>query len=64
MKTELTELEHCKFNVHCEANFIEISDKRAEVEQAFKKAPVKGFPPKRLPSKPLECTMANKSTKV
>ena len=49
MKTELTELEHCKFNVHCEANFLEISDKRAEVEQAFKKAPVKGFRPNKAP---------------
>lgn len=43
MKIEVTELEPCKLSVHYEANFLEISDKRAEVENAFKKAPVPGF---------------------
>src|SRR5271166_2882559 len=45
MKTELVETEPCKFSVHCEANFLEISDKRVEVEKAFQKAPVPGNRP-------------------
>jgi trigger factor len=45
MKIELTELEPCKMSVHYEANFMEIGDKRAEVESHFKKAPVPGFRP-------------------
>jgi trigger factor len=45
MKIELTELEPCKFAVHYEANFMEIGDKRAEVENNFKRAPVPGFRP-------------------
>jgi trigger factor len=45
MKIEVTELEPCKLSVHYEANFMEIGDKRAEVETAFKKAPVPGFRP-------------------
>jgi trigger factor len=45
MKIELTELEPCKFTVHYEANFMEIGDKRAEVESNFKRAPVPGFRP-------------------
>jgi trigger factor len=45
MKIEVTELEPCKLSVHYEANFLEIADKRAEVETAFKKAPVPGFRP-------------------
>ncbi len=43
MQIEVTELEPCKLSIHYEANFLEISDKRAEVERAFKKAPVPGF---------------------
>lgn len=43
MKIEVTELEPCKLSIHYEANFMEIGDKRAEVEQHFKKAPVPGF---------------------
>ncbi len=43
MKIEVTELEPCKLSIHYEANFMEIGDKRAEIEQAFKKAPVPGF---------------------
>lgn len=45
MEIEVTELEPCKLSVHCKANFMEIADKRVEVENAFKKAPVKGFRP-------------------
>lgn len=43
MQIELTELEPCKLSIHYEANFLEIADKRAEVESHFKKAPVPGF---------------------
>src|SRR5579864_3336815 len=42
MKIELTELEPCKLSVKYEANFMEIGDKRAEIEGHFKKAPVPG----------------------
>lgn len=45
MKIETTELEPCRFTVQYEANFLEIADKRAEVENQFKKAPVPGFRP-------------------
>lgn len=45
MKIELTENEACRFTVQYEANFLEISDKRAEVENQFKKAPCPGFRP-------------------
>jgi len=45
MEIELKELEPCKLSVHVKANFLEISDKRVEVEGAFKKAPVPGFRP-------------------
>lgn len=45
MQTEITELEPCKLLVHCEANALEIMDKRAEVQNAFKKAPVPGNRP-------------------
>lgn len=45
MKIELTEIEPCKLSIHYEANFMEIGDKRAEVESHFKKAPVPGFRP-------------------
>lgn len=41
----VSELEPCKLSVQCKANFLEISDKRVEVENSFKKAPVKGFRP-------------------
>ncbi len=43
MQIEITELEKCKLSVHYEANALEIMDKRAEVQNAFKKAPVPGF---------------------
>lgn len=43
MQIEITELEPCKLLVHYEANFLEIADKRAEVQNTFKKAPVPGF---------------------
>lgn len=43
MQIEVTELEPCKLSIHYEANFLEIADKREEVERAFKKAPVPGF---------------------
>ncbi len=43
MQIEVTELEPCKLSIHYEANFLEISDKRAEVQNAFRKAPVPGF---------------------
>lgn len=45
MKIEVTEQEPCKLSVKYEANFMEIGDKRAEVESHFKKAPVPGFRP-------------------
>lgn len=45
MQIEINEIEPCKLSVHYEANFLEISDKRAEVETVFKKAPVPGFRP-------------------
>lgn len=45
MKIDVTELEPCRLSIHYEANFLEIADKRAEVENAFKKAPVPGFRP-------------------
>lgn len=45
MKIELIETEACKFTVNYEANFMEIGDKRAIVEEQFKKAPVPGFRP-------------------
>jgi trigger factor len=43
MQIEVNELEACKLSVHYEANALEIMDKRAEVQNAFKKAPVPGF---------------------
>ena len=43
MEIEVNELEPCKLSVRYKANFLEISDKRAEVQPAFKKAPVPGF---------------------
>jgi trigger factor len=43
MQIEVQELEPCKLNIHYEANALEIMDKRAEVQTAFKKAPVPGF---------------------
>jgi trigger factor len=45
MNIIVEELEPCKLAVKYEANFLEISDKRAEVQNAFKKAPVPGFRP-------------------
>jgi len=43
MEATISELEHCKFAVKCEANAIEIADKKTEVLKAFENAPVKGF---------------------
>jgi trigger factor len=43
MEIKVSEIEACKLNVHCEANALEILNKRGEVMSAFKKAPVKGF---------------------
>src|SRR5271154_5630109 len=43
MQIEVNEIEACKLSVHYEANALEIMDKRAEVQAAFKKAPVPGF---------------------
>ena len=43
MKIDITELEPCKLSIHYEANFMEIADKRDEVQKAFAKAPVPGF---------------------
>src|SRR5271154_150089 len=45
MQIEINEIEACKLSVHYEANALEIMDKRAEVQAAFKKAPVPGFRP-------------------
>lgn len=45
MQIEISEIEPCKLAVHYEANFLEISDKRMEVQNSFKKAPVSGFRP-------------------
>lgn len=45
MKIEITELAPCQLLVHCEANFVEIGNKKEEVLNHFKKAPVKGFRP-------------------
>lgn len=45
MQIDLTELEPCKLAVKYKANFMEIGDKRAEVEGNFKRAPVPGFRP-------------------
>lgn len=43
MEIKITEIEPCKLSVHYEANSMEIMDKRFEVQNAFKKAPVPGF---------------------
>ena len=43
MEIVVKEVEACKLSVNCTANAAEIMDKRAEVQNAFKKAPVKGF---------------------
>jgi trigger factor len=43
MQIEITELEPCKLSVHYEATALEVMDKRYEVQNAFKKAPVPGF---------------------
>lgn|SRR5574337_1579326 len=49
MQIEVTELEPCKLSIHYEANFLEIADKREEVQNVFKKAPVPGFRPGKVP---------------
>lgn len=45
MQIEIKEIEPCKLSVHYEADAEQILNKRAEVFQAFKKAPVPGFRP-------------------
>ena len=45
MQIEVKEIEPCKLTVHYEADAEQILNKRAEVFQAFKKAPVPGFRP-------------------
>lgn len=43
MQIEVSELEKCKLSVKYEADALEIMNKRGEVQNAFKKAPVPGF---------------------
>lgn len=43
MEIQIQELEACKLSVHYEADALEILNKRAEVENSFRKAPVRGF---------------------
>jgi trigger factor len=43
MEITKTDLEHCKISVKCLADAGEILNKRGEVLEAFRKAPVKGF---------------------
>jgi trigger factor len=45
MKIEIKELELCRMNVNYEADAEQIMNKRAEVMESFKKAPVPGFRP-------------------
>lgn len=45
MQIEITENEPCKLTVHYIADALQILNKRGEVLQAFKKAPVPGFRP-------------------
>lgn len=45
MQINVTELEPCKLSIHYEADAEEIFNKRGEVLQHFKKAPVPGFRP-------------------
>jgi trigger factor len=45
MQIEVKEIEPCKLSVHYEADAEQILNKRSEVFQAFKKAPVPGFRP-------------------
>lgn len=49
MEIQITELEPCKLNVHYVADSEEILNKRGEVLQAFKKAPVPGCRPGKAP---------------
>ncbi len=49
MQIEVTELESCKLSVHYEADAGQILDKRGEILNAFKKAPVSGFRPGKAP---------------
>lgn len=50
MKITSTELEPHLLSITCEANAAEIADKKQEILQAFKKAPVKGFRKDKQPS--------------
>ena len=43
MEITVKELEACRLSVHCDASVLEVLDKKAEVLNAFKKAPVKGY---------------------
>jgi trigger factor len=43
MKINLNELEYCKYNVEYESGIEEVLNKRNQVLDVFKKAPVKGF---------------------
>lgn len=45
MNIIVTELEPCKLSIRYEANAAEILDKRADVQNTFRKAPVPGFRP-------------------
>lgn len=45
MQIEVKEIEQCRLSVHYEADALEIMNKKAEVLNAFKKAPVPGFRP-------------------
>lgn len=45
MQINVTELEPCKLSIHYEAGAEEIFNKRGEILQQFKKAPVPGFRP-------------------
>ncbi len=45
MQIEIKELEQCKLSVHYEADALEVLNKKSEVVNAFKKAPVPGFRP-------------------
>lgn len=45
MQIDVTELEPCKLSIHYEAGAEEIFNKRGEVLQQFKKAPVPGYRP-------------------
>ena len=49
MEIQITEIEKCKLAVHYEANAEEIKEKKTEVLNAFKNAPVRGFRKNKAP---------------